>query len=284
MISVARSTSAKKPGTSVSAKPGDSVAFSTRVSGSKSKTVAVSLSLPTGTSKTLTLKASAEGHTSTATVNSASGKSISLLRVRYTCELPPTASFCPASDVSNSHGNYTMKFNASPKTTVTVSGTVGPTSLKTPKSPKTGSGTAPAYGVKLLLRALPTPGQSSSSSSAPPPATKVSAVAGNIIDMAAHATGKKGSPQPLTITFSQNSGKSVTITGQFKGGKASTATVTSSSSPIKLTVPRYVCFVPPLPTFCPASSAKFSGGKYTVVFNAAPGGSAPSVLATVASG
>jgi hypothetical protein len=282
MISVARSTSDKTPGSSVTAKPGDALAFNTRVSKSKSKTVTVTLTVPTASSKSLTLQAAAEGHTSKVTVTSLGGKSISLVRLRYACLLPPTPSFCPASGISSSHGTYTMKFTAAPKTIVSVSATVGPVSLKTPKTPKAASGTVPPYTVKQLVKVLPKAGSSSANVA---PVSSVDASVGDSIDMLSRVTGKRGSAQPLTITFPSSASKTITVAGQFKGGKTSQATIKSASgSAIKLELPRYVCFVPPFPTFCPAVSEKLSGGKYTVVFNTDPGPAAPSLQAKVASG
>jgi hypothetical protein len=282
MTSIGRSTSDKTPGASVTAKPGDSLAFSTRVTHSTAKTVTITLTVPTASSKKLTLKASAEGHSSTVDVTGADGKSITLLRPRYACSLPPTPAFCPASDVNSSHGTYTMKFTAAPKTTVSLVSTVGPTSLKTPKSLPSHSGSVPPYTVKQLVKVLPAAGSSGSNLS---PVSSVSTSSGNSIEMISRLTGKRGAAQPLTITFPATASKTITISAQVKGGKASVATVKSGSgSPIKLTLPRYVCFLPPSPTFCPATSAKLSSGKYTVVFNSLPGPAPPSLQAKVESG
>jgi hypothetical protein len=247
--------------------------------------VTISLKISAGPSKTLTLQSTAEGHTATAQVAGADGKSLTFERLHYTCQLPPGPSFCPASGFTSGHGSYSMKFTAPPKTTVTVSGTAGPVSLKSPKKLKTSSGTVPPYTIKQLVKILPKAGQTAGTAANVPPVSSVSASTGETIDMISLATGKRGSTQPVTVTFSQASSTAIDVSGQAKGGKISHATIKSASGkPIKLTLPRYVCVLPPYPTFCPASSAKLSSGRYTVVFNTAPGRPAPSIQAKVEAG
>jgi hypothetical protein len=282
MVAIGRSTSDKTPGSSVTAKAGDSLVFTTRVIHSKSKTVTTTLTIPTASSNKLTLQSSAEGHTSKVDVTGEGGKSVSLVRPRYACSLPPAPAFCPASGVSSSHGTYTLKFTAPPKTPVSVVATVGPVSLKQPKTAKSQSGSVPPYTVKQLVKVLAKAGSASGNVS---PVSSVQSGSGDNVEMISRLTGKRGSPQPLTITFPASANKTITISAQVKGGKASEATIKSiSGSPIKLTLPRYVCFLPPYPTFCPAVSEKLSSGKYTVVFNAQPGPAAPSLQAKVANG
>jgi hypothetical protein len=280
MIAVARSTSDKSAGSSVTAAPGDTLAFTARVLHSTSKTATITLTVPTASSNKLTLQASADGHTSKVAVTGSSGKSISLLRPRYLCSLPPTPSSCPASGVSLSHGTYTMKFTSPPKTVVTLDATVGPVSLKTPKSIKAVSRSVAPYSVQQLVKVL---GKSGSSGGKASLVSSASASSGDSIEMLSRVTGKRGSPQPLTITFPAGASSTITISAQVKGGKASQATIKSASgSPIKLELPRYLCFLPPFPTFCPASSTKLASGRYTVVFNAQPGPAPPALQAKVA--
>ena len=80
-----------------------------------------------------------------------------------------------------------------------------------------------------------------------------------------------GAPQPLTVNFAQGPSKSINVSANVPGGPPSTATITSASGrPIALVSPRYGCYLPPYPTFCPGSNITAKSHKYAVTFNGIP--------------
>lgn len=216
----------------------------------------------------VSIQASANGQKSTAVINGVSGKQATLVGVHYGCFLPPVPSFCPA--VSQSHGKDSTKlvFSVRPPTPILVGATVGPTTTKLPAALPPGSGVVPAYKAHASVKIVP----ASKSGKPIPPASTVAVKAGQIVALRTRLTSRlMGAPQLVTISFSQGPGATLHLTSTVAGGVPSTATVKSANgSPIALVLPRFVCFLPPVGTFCPASKIQVSGGHVTLQFHASP--------------
>ncbi len=253
------------------ANPADAVSFRTVVPPTE-KGSPVHIKLEAGPAKTLTVTATVGSKSGTTTLSSASGKSLSLLDVHYSCTLPPVPSFCPAqSTKKNAHG-YTLQFSSRAAAAIQVSALVGPLNLPKPQVTPAGTSVVPPYTVTEVLR-VRTPGATTSSAAQPPATPTVSAKPGQLVVMYSELKASvHGAKQPITVTINQGPAKSLTITAAAKGGAASTATVKSATgAPIALVLPHYTCYVTPTPTFCPASSIKAAPHRYTVTFAAAPG-------------
>jgi hypothetical protein len=122
-------SSGAKPSPTTSARPGDIVLMRARLKGGKGAdngaAQPVTLSFDQGPAKTITVSASVPGSTiSHATITSATGSPIALVTPRYTCYLPPTLTFCPASKVTAASHKYSVVFPGTPKTQVTVEAVV----------------------------------------------------------------------------------------------------------------------------------------------------------------
>jgi hypothetical protein len=80
-----------------------------------------------------------------------------------------------------------------------------------------------------------------------------------------------GAPQPLALKFDQGPAKTLNVSASVPGGTPSNATITSASGGrIAIVSPRYSCYLPPYPTFCPASHIKAESHKYALTVNAIP--------------
>jgi len=271
----------------ISARPGNMVAFRTVVPASLKGTQTIKLSFAQGPSKSLSITASTPQHSSTATVTSASGSSLTLEHIHYSCELPPSPSFCPAKHITTTSKQVQLQFSTTHAAGITVVGVVGPVTLPTPKSLTPGTAVVPAYKIAELLKVFPG-GKATAATKSVAPTTSVTAKPGDFVEMVTRVSSKlHGARQPVTITIDQGPGSTITISASAKGGTASTATIKSKSgSPIELVLPRYTCNLPPLPTFCPPSktAAASHPHRYMLTFMAAPGTAAPAVLVQVQAG
>ncbi len=257
------------PGPSVKAKAGDIVVFRTRVpGGTSSHLVKVKLSIMQGARGSLVATASTKHEKSTATVSSSDGKLLTLVEPRYTCALPPMPSFCPARNASSTGKGVTAEFMAKATTPIVIVTMVGPTNVTVPTA-STGTLVVPAYTVTQSVEARsPTAGASASSA----PSSSASAKAGDLVLMRTHLTGAhNGAPQPLTVSFDQGPAGALRVTAGVPGGAPSTATLTGAGGKqIALVSPRYTCYLPPTPTFCPASKVVAKSRNYAVTFPATP--------------
>jgi hypothetical protein len=85
----------------------------------------VTMTFDQGPGKTLNLSAGVPGGAvSHATITGANGKSIALVTPRYTCYLPPTLTFCPATTVTAASHRYSVTFPGTPKTEITLEAVV----------------------------------------------------------------------------------------------------------------------------------------------------------------
>lgn len=122
-------SSTAKPSPTTSARPGNVVLLRARLKGGKGSENGapqpVTLTFDQGPAKTLNLAAGVPGGAvSHATITSATGKPIALVTPRYTCYLPPTLTFCPASRVTAASHKYSVTFPGTPKTDVTLEAVV----------------------------------------------------------------------------------------------------------------------------------------------------------------
>ena len=240
---------------STTARPGDTVALRTVISGSASsgpQDVAITIDKNPGTK--LTATAQSLGQSSTATIASATGRPVSLLDVHYVCELPPTPTFCPAKAINSTAAQYQLQFSATHASGIELTALVGPTPDLTAKTVTVGRSAAPPYAVTELVRS-----QLASPSTTPvaKPAASVTAGPGDVVTMYSILKGVAGARQPVTVTVGLGPSKSITVSAAVPGGHASTATINGKGgSSIALTLPRYGCFVPPRPTFCPATKIR----------------------------
>jgi hypothetical protein len=118
-----------KPSPTTSARPGDVVLLRARLKGGKGSENGapqpVTMTFDQGPGKTLNLSAGVPGGAvSHATITSANGKSIALVTPRYTCYLPPTLTFCPATTVTAASHRYSVTFPGTPKTEITLEAVV----------------------------------------------------------------------------------------------------------------------------------------------------------------
>lgn len=122
-------SSSAKPGPTTSARPGDVVLLRARLKGGKGSDNGapqpVTMNFDQGPGKTLNLSAGVPGGAvSHATITGANGQSIALVTPRYTCYLPPTLTFCPASTVTAASHKYSVTFPGTPKTEITLEAVV----------------------------------------------------------------------------------------------------------------------------------------------------------------
>ena len=122
-------SSSAKPTPTTSARPGDVVLLRARLKGGKGSENGapqpVTMTFDQGPGKTLNLSAGVPGGAvSHATITSANGKSIALVTPRYTCYLPPTLTFCPATTVTAASHRYSVTFPGTPKTEITLEAVV----------------------------------------------------------------------------------------------------------------------------------------------------------------
>ncbi len=255
-------------------KPGDKFAFRTTIPGTAtSKPARVKLTIQSGPSRKLTLTATAKGHTSTATLTSATGKPVTLVGLRFACLLPPQPSFCPAHQVTQNKSGYRLKFTTGHLAPVLISGIVGP--VTTPPAAKArpfGQSVVPPYVLAETARVVVPTTTAKKPATPVPPTSTVSAKPGATIDLRTRLTGPfAGAAQKLTITLDQGPGKTITATATVPGGKPARATITSATgAPIALVLPRFVCNLPPVATFCPAGSVAAHAHRYTLSFLVAP--------------
>ena len=257
-------------GPSVSAKAGDRVVFRTTVPGVVTgKPVKVLLALASGPGKKLTVTASAAGQRSTASVTSSGGTPITLFEPHYGCPLPPVPTFCPAHGAALVKGTVTAQFKAPPAIPIEMTAVVGPVPGVAP-FPTPGTVVVPAYVVTegVAARSPTTP----TTATPAPPTTTAAAKPGDTVVLQTKLKGSKnGTPQPVTVSFNQGPAKTLTVSASVPGGAVSRATITSATgSPIALVTPRYSCFLPPKPTFCPLSKVKAAGHHYSITFPGAP--------------
>jgi hypothetical protein len=265
---------------SIIASPGGIVDFHTILPGTVKTPQTVTLSFAQGPSKTLKVTASMSNQSSTATVKS-TGSSLTLMHLHYACALPPIATFCPVRNVATSNGQTRIQFSTSRKAPITVLATLGPVSLPTLKVKAPGSAHAPAYSTKEGLKVLP--GGKATGASKGAFTASASAKSGDIVEMLTRVLSKhRGALQPITVTIARGSGKTIKVSASAQGGATSTATLKSSSgSPITLALPRYTCYLPPVPTFCPPTKTSASSSAYSATFMAAPGTAVPILVAKV---
>jgi hypothetical protein len=252
------------------AKPGDAVLFHTSLSGTSHSTVRLSLTQGPGPGWSVT--ATAGGHKSTAKITSSTRRKLTLVDLRYSCLLPPSPTFCPASHVSRTAGGgYQLQFRATPSTGVTVAATIGPAANPAPTAVSPGTANAPPYGVVAVSLAEPS-NPASASTAKVHFAGSVKAAAGDILLLAARVTGdSKGSPQPLTITVDRGPSRTLVASASVPGGRTETTTIRSTTgAPITIASAYYECYVAPTATFCPATSVHARAGAYTVTFPVSP--------------
>jgi hypothetical protein len=241
----------------------------------------VSLDLATGQSHTLKVSAHSGHHSASGTITSANGKALTLTRLHFVCALPPAPTFCPGKSVTaDSKGDH-VKFSASRKTPIALVGTVGPVNLPIPKASTPSGSIVPAYKVSELVKVLPKNPKAAANT---PPTASTTVKPGDNVLLISRVTGRiRGAAQTLTVTIDQGPGKSLTVTAAVPSGAPSSATLTSSHGKIAVVEPRYTCFLPPFPTFCPALGTSAKGHTYTLKFGVAPGASPPVLLVAVQS-
>lgn len=258
------------PGASVTGHTGDTVEFRTRAPGtSTAGPVKVKLLISHSSPATWTVTAISKHERATASVNGAAGKTLQIVELRYTCLLPPAPSFCPARQVLQTGKQLTLAFRTTPATPITVAGIVGPIPAPSTPTPRTGTLVVPAYTVTELVEAR---SLSAPSSITVVPTATAAAKAGEEVVIRTRIKGTPGgAPQPLTVSFDQGPGKTLNVSASVPGGSPSRATITSAGgSPITLVSPRFACYLPPMPSFCPASKVSAAGHHYSITFQASP--------------
>lgn len=219
-----------------------------------------------------TVSASVGGQTSTARLQSATGKPMPLSQLRYSCTLPPAPSFCPARRVMVSGTTTHLQFSSGPSDPIQLLATVGP-------PPPTHS---VAPGVLVVAPFAPTetvavrPARGVASSTKPTPVPSATVKPGDELllrtRLSSHVKGGvAGAPQPVTVTINQGPANALRVTAAVAGGSASAATVSGAGgATIELVGPRFTCYLPPTPTFCPPVHVAFSPHRYALTFMASP--------------
>lgn len=269
---------------SVSAHPGEAVAFRTLLPASATSPETVTVTVGLGPSSSLTASASTPQHTSTATITGG-GSSLTLVHLHYACVLPPSPTFCPAKKAITKGGKTQVQFAATHTAAITLVAVVGPVKVRPVRARAPGTQIVPAYRTTEVVKTLPG-GKASTGSKTTPPTTSTTAGTGDVVEMLTRVTSKvHGALQPVTITFKQGPASTIAVSAAAKGGVPSVATIKAKSgSKITLVLPRYSCFLPPLPTFCPATKESSGSHGYSVTFMAAPGTSPPVIAAKVQAG
>lgn len=271
-------------GTSVTAGPGQAVQFRTLL-GQKGG-ADVSLVFAWGHGKGVTATATVNGHSSRTTVVSATAAHLTLVGLHYTCAAPPAPSFCPIHTVSTTR-TATLAFHAPSPAAIVVAATVGPVVVPGITTISSGSAGTAAGPYKLLLAGRTVlPSTTGGPSVSSPFQSPVPVKPGDILVVAVHARGVlNGAPQRVNVSLAQGPGTSLTASASVAGRNASQLRIKSSNgSPVILAVPRYICFAPPAPTYCPPLAEAVSGGSYSFSFLAAPRRPPITLLATVAQG
>jgi hypothetical protein len=257
-----------RAGSAVKIKKGALLAFRTTAPGVPgSGPVAVTLKISRGPAAKLTVAASAQGKQSTATLTSATGKPLTLLLPQYTCELPPSPSFCPGHNAHVNSDRIQIQFKTDPAIPIVIAAIAGaPTS--SPAAPKSGSLVAPAYTVTQFVSAHAAGAKPGSTV----PSTTAVARPGDVVMLRTRLLGiLRAAPQPLTISFDQGPATTLHVSASVPGGAKSTATIKAAGgSPIALVRLHYVCLLPPTPSFCPASKVIAGSHHYSVTFPASP--------------
>jgi hypothetical protein len=264
-----------QPSPSIRAAPGGVLEFHTSVPGiADSPAVKVSLTFVREPATSWKVTASADGQKASAIVTSANGKPLTLVRLGYTCALPPAASLCPAQHVAASATHVRMQFSAQPGSNIELVAIAGPVTEPASGTSPPGTLVVPAYALTELVEAIPAP---LTNSGAPTKlkrtiGTAVTAQPGYTVALRTEVAGVAiGAPQPATISFSQGPGTTINVSVSDPGGKTASATIKSASgSPITIVLPRYPCYVPPTPTSCPAVRIRTSPHHYAVTFRAWP--------------
>jgi hypothetical protein len=265
---------------SISAKTGDALTFRTQLPGRPKQKVKVQLTFALGPASTLTVTAKVHGRTAAAIVKSANGKRLTLQQLHYECLFPPLRTICPLHNLSTGSSQDRIQLTSAGGSFLSFGAKVGP--VPVPARKVTISGTVvPAYKLSETVRVIP-PKTGNTAPTPSAPASSASVKSGSTVAFTTVAGGLAGAAQKLTLTIEQGPAKSIAVTASVLGGKISQATVRSAgSSPIELVLPRYICFFPPAPTFCPAMQVQAGVHRYSVTFPVTPSSQPVTVQATV---
>jgi hypothetical protein len=233
---------------------------------------AVNLTIDRGPSTTLHVTATgAGGHSSQATINSADGKQIALLVPRYSCGVPPLATFCPVQTTTTAT-SYQLSFSATRATPMVLaagieSGSSGRVSL--PAATPTKS--APPYPTTtVVLARAPKTSKATVTTVAGSSATVGQ---GDSVVALTKVAGKRGmAPQKITVSIDRGPSNRLTITASIPRGNPSRATLsTTNGKAVKLGTLHYLCYLPPARTICPAVSTTDGQKQYVLVFSVVAG-------------
>ncbi len=261
------------PSSSLTVSPGEPVDFQTYLSPRLGPRVQVKLSFSRGPGTRWTATATVGSRTSTATITSSTAKPITLVGLRYGCALPPSASFCPAQHVVTSATHDQAQFSAPPPQPIAIRAEVGPLSQAAFPAQSTGT-PAPPYrpeeGVQAIAASSVTVSGAISKRTY---ARSATVKPGEIVVMETHLAGRlTGAPQPVTVSFSRGPSSTITVSASVPGGHMAQATIKGAhGAPIAIGPPTdYTCFLPPVPTFCPARSIHVSDHHYAIMFATTP--------------
>ncbi len=257
-------------GSAAKIKKGELLAFRTTAPGVPgSGPVEVNLKISRGPATKLTVTASAKGKQSTATLTSANGKPLTLLLPQYTCELPPSPSFCPGRNARVAGDRIQIQFKTDPAIPVLIAAIAGSQTAAS-SAPKSGSLVAPTYTVTQFVSAHVAGAQTGSTASAPSNTAVVKA--GDVVMLRTRLLGiLRGAPQPVTISFDQGPSETLHVSASVPGGAKSAATLKAAGgTQIALVRLHYTCLLPPTPSFCPASKVIAGSHHYSVTFPASP--------------
>lgn len=313
-----RNVDSTKTGSDVVAQPGNPVLLKTSIGGRDSSSPqTVTLSADTGPANTLRITAASAGHKSSAQIHGSGGKHLTLTQLRYSCTLPPAATFCPAQSTSSSTHGVKLTFSAGPRTGIVVSAVVGPVPGPKPRPSEPGGLPTTAYVPTELVQARAGPGAATTSSTTsgttaasvstttsvaaapqvstttagsgatagPLPATSAIASPGDRVTMITRLAGlPHGLPQQTTITVQKGPAKALAVSASVPAAPTSKATITGAGgAKISLAPPRFSCAVAPVPTFCPPTKLENQRHRWRLTFSASPH-SPPIVLVTLARG
>jgi hypothetical protein len=264
---------------SATVKAGDAAVFRTFAPAKhKAKPVKVTIAVTQAGPKWMVTASTKGQKPATATITSATGKPLPI-ELLYSCELPPTPTFCPPDHVSNGK-HVSAVFTTTHAAPLTLTAVVAPPTSTTKTTTPGTLVVSPYHVIEQVASRTPTTGAT------PAPVsfgTTATVKPGDELLLKSKLTGAaNGATQPLTLTINQGPGKSLTVTGGVPGGKTSTVTVNSANGkPIAIVTPRFSCYLPPTPTFCPASKISAGSHKYVVTFPATPGTAAVRLSALV---
>jgi len=212
--------------------------------------------------------------TSTATISSSTAKPITLVGLRYGCALPPSPSFCPAQHIVTSATHDQAQFSAPPPQPISVRADVGPVSEAAFTPHSSGKVAAPPYRLVEEVEAIPpSTGAATGARSKRGSAPSATVTPGDTVVMETHLAGRlTGGPQPVTVSFSRGPSSTITVSASVPGGHMAQATIKGAhGAPIAIGPPTdYTCFLPPVPTFCPARSIHVSDHHYAITFATTP--------------